>query len=248
MTGGASSLVFFGMLLLPLLVAGVIAGAIVWTAEPAQRTRRMIVTDVTATVWLAVPAALALRGVLADFERRPPALLLLMPALLIATSVLAFSKVGDALAQRLPLWVLVGAQGFRLPLELVMHQAAVEGVMPAQMSYSGHNFDIVSGASAIVLACVIATDRAPRALVMAWNVMGSLLLATIMTIGIVSTPLFAAYGQAGLNTWVTRFPYVWLPAVLVCAALLGHLLVFRRLARSRLSRTASVAPITTSGH
>jgi hypothetical protein len=32
------------------------------------------------------------------------------------------------------------------------------------------------------------------------------------------------------NVWVTRPPFVWLPAVLVLAALLGHLVLFRRLA------------------
>jgi hypothetical protein len=33
------------------------------------------------------------------------------------------------------------------------------------------------------------------------------------------------------NIWVTQAPWVWLPAVMVLAALLGHVLVFRRLAR-----------------
>ena len=29
--------------------------------------------------------------------------------------------------------------------------------------------------------------------------------------------------------WVAHFPFVWLPSVLVAAALAGHVLVFRRL-------------------
>jgi hypothetical protein len=33
--------------------------------------------------------------------------------------------------------------------------------------------------------------------------------------------------------WVTYPPYVWLPAVMVLAALAGHLLIFRALARER---------------
>lgn len=31
------------------------------------------------------------------------------------------------------------------------------------------------------------------------------------------------------NVWITWPPFVWLPAVLVPVALLGHLLLFRRL-------------------
>jgi hypothetical protein len=34
-----------------------------------------------------------------------------------------------------------------------------------------------------------------------------------------------------VDPFVAHFPFVWLPAFLVQAALLGHLLVFRRLAR-----------------
>jgi hypothetical protein len=31
------------------------------------------------------------------------------------------------------------------------------------------------------------------------------------------------------NLWVTRAPWVWLPTVMVVAAVIGHLLVYRRL-------------------
>src|SRR5262245_18581464 len=53
---------------------------------------------------------------------------------------IAFSPLGARLAQ-LPLWTLVAAQAFRLPLEIAMHALAERGIMPEQMSYSGLNFD-----------------------------------------------------------------------------------------------------------
>ena len=67
---------------------------------------------------------------------------------------------------------------------------------------------------------------------MGWNVLGTALLATIVAIVILSAPLpIRVFTEGPTNVWVTRFPGVWLPAVLVQAALLGHLLVFRKLAR-----------------
>jgi hypothetical protein len=42
------------------------------------------------------------------------------------------------------------------------------------------------------------------------------------------------------NTWVASFPYVWLPAILVTAALLGHIIIFRRLARGEIQNTGAV--------
>ena len=47
---------------------------------------------------------------------------------------------------------------------------------------------------------------------------------------IVSTPIFRWFGDEQLNTFVAYPPFVWLPAVLVTAALLGHVLVGRKLA------------------
>jgi hypothetical protein len=38
-------------------------------------------------------------------------------------------------------------------------------------------------------------------------------------------------GPRHLNTWVLYFPYVWLPAVLVTAALAGHVMITRALWR-----------------
>ena len=50
------------------------------------------------------------------------------------------------------------------------------------MSYSGLNFDIVTGITAIVVAALLATGRAGVRTVRAWNVMGTLLLVNIIVI------------------------------------------------------------------
>jgi hypothetical protein len=42
-------------------------------------------------------------------------------------------------------------------------------------------------------------------------------------------PMINAYGDYLMNTHVADAPFVWLPGVLVQAALLGHLLVWRKL-------------------
>jgi hypothetical protein len=81
----------------------------------------------------------------------------------------------------LPLWALVAVQAFRLPLEIAMHALVGRGIMPEQMSYTGRNFDIVTGASAIVVAALVATRIAGRRFVLAWNLVGLLLLVNIVT-------------------------------------------------------------------
>jgi hypothetical protein len=97
------------------------------------------------------------------------------------------------------------------------------------MSYSGRNFDIVTGASAIVVVVLIASGLAGRKLVMAWNVAGLLLLTNVVIVAILATPAIRYFGDQQLNVWVTYPPFVWLPAVMVLAALAGHLVIFRAL-------------------
>jgi hypothetical protein len=187
--------------------------------------------------WVGGTGALAATGALTHWEARPPAFVVLAVVSIAATFLLARSRVGARLAQ-LPLWLLVAFEGFRVPLELVMHAASNEGTMPVQMTYTGWNFDILSGASALVLAFALRRGASEK-LAWAFSVLGLGLLAAIVAIAVVSTPVIAAFGPHRLNTWIAYFPFVWMITVNVPAALLGHLVVLRRLGSTR----ATPAPI-----
>ncbi|HVY31877.1 MAG TPA: hypothetical protein VHB79_35320 [Polyangiaceae bacterium] len=190
----------------------------------------MLRFGMAALAWLAFTGVLGASGFLADFESRPPHLLVVFLPTLAGTVLLGLSRFGTELA-RLPLPALIAFHGFRFPLELVMHRAASDGTMPVQMTFTGSNFDIATGITAVVVAALAARDRAPRWLLLAWNALGSALLITILGIAVASLPPFGLFGRKPeqLNTWVAYFPYVWLPAGLVSAAVLGHVLLWRRL-------------------
>jgi small-conductance mechanosensitive channel len=178
-------------------------------------------------IWMGTALGLADRGVFRNWDATPPPFGLLVLALIALGVGIAFSPLGWRLSTGLPLWALVGVQAFRLPLEIAMHALVSRGIMPEQMSYSGRNFDVVTGATAIVVAGLVATGRAGRRLVLAWNILGLVLLVNIVVVAILSTPRFAAFGPDRLNVFVTYPPFVWLPTVLVLAALAGHLVIFR---------------------
>jgi len=204
------------------------------------RRRRALIVGVATVAWLKLTALVAWSGVLRRFETTPPPFMVLMVAIVAIGVGVSFSPLGTLLMRGLPLWALVGSQVFRLPLELLMHRAYLAGLMPVQMSYSGRNLDIVSGITAGALALWLTRRETPRWVVVAWNLLGSILLVNIVTVAILSTPRFAWYGRDRLNLFVTHPPYVWLPAVLVMAALIGHILVWRRLLMSRTLLVAAV--------
>jgi hypothetical protein len=198
-------------------------------ATPARARRTALLAALGAASWMTATWGLAATGSL-RFDTMPPTAMLPILAMGAVAIALGLSRVGERLALGLPPAVLVGVQGFRLPLELLMHRAYTEGVMPVQMSYSGWNFDIVTGTTAIGVAGLIAAGRMPRAGVRIWNWMGMVLLANVITIAMLSTPTpLRVFRNEPANVWILQPPFVWLPTVLVMAALLGHILILRRL-------------------
>lgn len=182
--------------------------------------------------WMALTALAARAGWLARFDVTPPPMAGLMLLVFVAAFGTGVSPLGAALARQVPLSTLVGLQVFRLPLELLMHRAATLGIMPPELSYGGYNFDIATGAGALILWVLLTAGIAvPRALVWAWNVWGLGCLGVITVVAMASSPMVRAFGDdpAHVNTWVLHLPYVWVPAVLVVTALAGHVVVTRAL-------------------
>lgn len=228
-------LVIAAFVIIPLALAGALTYGAWHTSRrhggsTTDAARAALLAGAGSAAWLALTWSIAASGVLARWDQRPPPFVVLMALVLGVALALAFSPFGRRLAT-LPLWVLVGVQGFRLPLEFAMHAMATRGVMPAQMSYAGRNVDILTGITALVVAALLRKGYAGRRTAMIWNVCGLLALANIIGVALLSTPMFAWFGQDRLNTWVTDPPFVWLPTVMVLAALSGHLVIARALRR-----------------
>ncbi len=230
----ASSTLTTGFVVLPVVVSATIVYGVAVASrrlgEPGDAGRRWVVGSAIAVIgWLAVTWSLASSGWLARFDLRPPPFLLLPAVGFPIAAALTWSRFGTRVINGLPMAALVGLQSFRFPLELLMHRAYVEGVMPVQMSYSGRNFDILAGLTAIPVAWALHRGIGGRRLVLGWNILGAVLLVNIIAVAAAATPLIAAFGPDSLNTFVAYPPFVWLPAVLVLTAVTGHLMITRAL-------------------
>ncbi len=209
------------------LVAAV-AVAIVALVHRAQGPSRPVAIGMA--VYLAAYYGLGASGLIDD-AAPPKPLLLLVPALTASLWFALRSRAGEALVLRAPMTALVGLHVFRLPLELLMHAWSREGALPPQMTFAGQNWDIVTGALALVLAPFAARSRTT---VLIWNIVGLALLINIVTVAITSIPgPLRLFMNDPPNLLVMRAPYIWLPTFLVQVALAGHILIFRALRRSQ---------------
>jgi hypothetical protein len=180
---------------------------------------------------LSLSIAASVSGLLDNFNATPPYLMrFLLPHVVFALIVGSISPYGRRLALGLPIGLLIGFQAFRIPVELLLHGLYDAGVAPVQLTYLGWNFDIVTGLAALPVAWLAARGKAPRALLVIWNIVGLALLGNVVIVALTSLPgplrLFTSEPSA---SFIASLPYIFIPTTFVTTALLGHVLLFRRL-------------------
>lgn len=230
-----STIVLLGYPVLSLLTAGAFAGLVAVAARRAGAGWAPVAWAlVVQGAFAAGSLGLAASGVLARQDSLPPPFAILFVAIILGGVAFGRSSVGRLVADHLPTGALVLFQGFRLPLELLMHRTATEGVMPVQMSFSGSNFDVVTGALALLVGLGLLTGKLPRWSARVFEVVGLVLLVNILVIAVLSTPIFHVFGTSPteLNTFVFHPPYVLLPSVLVFHAIADHVALRRNLRRA----------------
>lgn len=223
--GSASSFVLIVLAILIMFVGGVFTAT---QSLGGNARRRAIIAGVGCVAWMVLITAIVKSGFIK--EQPMPRLMILFAAINIAAILLALSRVGGWLAAGLPLATLVAFQGFRLPLEFVLHSWAGQGVIPTTMTWTGQNFDIISGLAAVVLAPVVYMNRS-LAVGAAWvaNVVGLVLLLNVARVAIFSSPLPFAWDVQPPLQLAFHVPYVWIASVCVAGALSGHVILTRAL-------------------
>lgn len=201
--------------------------------------RRQVVRATAAllALCLVTTALFAATGVFAALANASLLVLYALAANGIALGV-ALSPVGRRLSRELPLAALIGFQSFRLPLELVLHAWYVQGVVPVQMTYSGQNFDIVTGIVSLVVAALLRLaplkESVGRRLAWGSTLLGLALLLRVMNIALRSTPGMArTFLDEPPLLLAFQAPYTWILPICVGGALMGHVLTLRRLTSGR---------------
>lgn len=178
---------------------------------------------------------LAERGIYSNSKAFPPpqAALLAPPAIaLLVALALPGSR---AWLRDMPLFALTAIHALRLPVELVLHDGFEAGLVPKDMTYSGFNFDIVSGLTALAMMVWLRSKRTPSLTVLiTWNCCCLVLLVIVVTTAVLSIP--SAVQRINFdqpNVLVTATPWVLLPAVLVPSVLFAHIAALAQLLGKR---------------
>jgi hypothetical protein len=197
-----------------------------------ERAKKLVIFVVTGMLlWLAILGFLALGGFFARFEVMLPRLMITPLPLLFATLVLLFSRKFLFLLLAIPPAWLLYAQGFRLFLELFLWLGYRAGEMPPQMTFAWLNYDIIVGLTAPLAGAVFfGRGRFQRFEALLWNIFGIVLLLNVVLIAALSIPsTLRVFMNEPANTFMARFPYVWIPGFMVPFALALHLFSLQQL-------------------
>ena len=196
------------------------------------------------SAWFLYAGSLGYSGVFQNTSMRPPgAAFLFVPVLTFVVLFISWirSAAGARTAVAVPLWLLLGAQGFRVVVELFLHQLWIGGLVPKTLTFEGANVDIYIGASAPLLAWLAAREWLDRRLALAWNVLGLLALANVVVRAVLTSsgPLNLIVAEVP-NRMIGTFPYLFIPGFFVPLAVVLHLLAFRAIDGRKRSDTAAM--------
>jgi len=207
----------------------------VYKHSASSRIGRLVI--ILLPPWMVVQAWVGVSGIDQNTSTVPPRLFLtgILPALV--AIIICFTFFRSDLVEALPLRLLTLIHVVRIPVEVVLLWLSQSGDVPRIMTFEGWNFDILSGLFAPVVYLI--SFRGPqinRGILIAYNIVGLVLLANVVSIAIMSLPSpiqQVAFEQP--NQAVLFFPYIWLPAVVVPLVLFSHLASLWKLATDKMT-------------
>ena len=195
--------------------------------------------------WLVYVGTLSALGVVRNPALKPPGVLyIVIPVIAFVALFAVRSKRGGAVAAALPIWLLIGAQVFRVGVELGLHQLWQMGLVPKLMTYEGGNVDIFIGLSAPLVAWLVHSGIVGRRAAIGWNVLGLLALVNVIARSALTAPgpLHLIHSEVP-NLAIGTFPYIFIAAFFAPLAVLLHVLSIRHLRSRRVTTEAMFAGI-----
>ena len=176
-------------------------------------------------LWILFQAVLGMGGFYQRTDTFPPPIALfgVLPTLLLIAAFFVFFR--KTFIERLPLRVLTLLHVVRIPVEIVLLWLSFGQAVPGMMTFEGRNFDIASGILAVIVYLVaFRGGQQRRGILIAFNIIGLILLVNVVSIAVLSLP--SPVQQLNLeqpNRAVLYFPYIWLPTIVVPIVLFSHL-------------------------
>ncbi len=181
--------------------------------------------------WIIYIVVVSTTGMIDDFGLPPKLpIFIIIPAFLFIGILITRNETNQVL-KYLPVSLLIGFQGFRIIVELIIWLAYKDGVIPIQATFEGGNYDILIGITALPLAFYTHKERLSRGLLIFWNIAGLFILANTVKIF-----LFSAFFPQlmGLENSIIDFSFLHPPLIFIAGLYMPIAVLFHGLSLKQL--------------
>lgn len=222
---------------IPIYVSAIFIITTILTVALFYRVCRMVSLPIANKIliglgtWVVLQGIVSASGFYLKTDGLPPRFALAVMPIFIAIIYFLMTKRGQNFFDKLPLKDLTTLHICRVPVEIVLLWLYQCQQIPQSMTFEGRNFDILSGLTAVPMAWLaFQNGEIKRIPLLIWNIICLALVLNIVTIGILSAPSpLQKWAFEQPNVGVLKFPFVWLPSVIVPIVILSHLVAIRRL-------------------
>ena len=195
--------------------------------EQKNRNKKKSILVILLLIWQLYLYLLASSGFLADFSFPPRFVLFMILPLFIFIGVFLSRNRKKKWIQTIPLIWLATYQSFRIIIETLFVYTVAVGILHKNVTIQGYNYDMVFAYTSLIIALVIyKSKQLPKRLILAWNYLGLLVIAVIISLFITTIYFPQIYGS---NTAIFPvdfglYPYALVPGFLMPSAVFIHVL------------------------
>jgi len=199
--------------------------------EKPKRKACVAKTGIVIILWFCITGFLTVQGFFSQWDKVPPRVFLAVVVPVISILFIARRKGFTELINQIPQEWIVYLQSFRILIEVILWMLFIEKIIPIQMTFEGLNFDVVTGITALLVGYYgFQKGKLSKSVLIGWNVLGLVLVTTIVIIAALSTPFpFRVFMNEPANTMIAHLPFIWLPAFVVPVAYFLHVVSLKQL-------------------
>lgn len=182
--------------------------------------------------WISYVVLISFTEILDSLSMPPRApIFVIIPAftiVFITTSRKSFQSVLRNTPRHIPVLI----QSFRIVVEILIYGAFLEGFFPQRVTFEGLNYDILMGILALPIGFLIYKGLIRRQLILAYNILG-LLVLSLTGFAFISSFYFSDFVGAEGEIALVQVPFILLPGVLLPFAIFYHVVSIRQNLKSK---------------
>src|SRR5277367_2715775 len=184
-------------------------------------------------VWMCIQSAVALSGFYLVTNTLPPHFLVAVAPPLLFIAGLFLTSAGRRFLDTMDLKWCVLFHTIRIFVEINLYWLFLYKQVPALMTFEAGNLDILVGLTAPLIWWAFSRGHVGKRGLLIWNSVSLLSVLNAFARAILSAPFrFQRFAFDQPTIAILSFPFILLPAFIVPAALLCHLVIFRKLSSS----------------